>query len=185
MKVVLVTDIFGLCESIDCLSNHLTHLDVDLEVIDPYEGMRHSFINEQDAYDAFVKQCGHDKYLSLVSESISVVKPELIIGFSAGASAVWRVSSLDSGDCRQAICFYPTQIRNHLDIKPQIPTKVVFPCTERAFNVENVSKHISTYELVNTEITSFQHGFMNKCSAAYDLAGEAYGLKLIEVHITS
>ncbi|PSU26049.1 hypothetical protein C9I99_26860 [Photobacterium lutimaris] len=185
MKIVIVTDIFGLCESIDNLIKHLAHYMINPVVIEPYQGMRYNFLSEQDAYEAFIEQCGHDKYFSFVSKSLSIEKPELIIGFSAGASAVWRASNLDNLDCRGAICFYPAQIRNHLDIKPKIPLKVVFPCTERAFDVLDISNRVSSYENVNTDITLFQHGFMNNRSAAYDLSGEMYGLKLIEMNISS
>lgn len=183
MKIVIVTDIFGLCESVDNLINHLSQRMINPVVIEPYQGTRYNFINEQDAYEAFIEQCGHDKYFSLVSNSLSLEKPELIIGFSAGASAVWRASNLENLGCKGAMCFYPTQIRNHLDIKPKIPLNVIFPRTEKAFDVLDISNKISSYKNVNTEITPFQHGFMNKCSTGYNLSGEIYGLKFIEMNM--
>ncbi|WP_325893478.1 hypothetical protein [Grimontia sp. NTOU-MAR1] len=183
MKVVIVADIFGLCESSDNLIKYLSLHTIEAKVVEPYQGARHSFLNEQEAYGVFVEKCGHDRYLSLVSKSILVERPDLIIGFSAGASAVWRASNYVGLDHMEAICFYPTQIRNHLDINPKISTKVIFPCAEKSFDVESISNHISVYEGVSTEITPFQHGFMNRCSSAYDLAGERYGFQLIEKYL--
>ncbi|MCE9685040.1 dienelactone hydrolase family protein [Shewanella sp. AS16] len=183
MRVVIVTDIFGLCESTDDLIKYLAQRVTDVVIVEPYKGERHDFQKEQEAYNTFIKECGHDKYLALVLKSLSEVNPELLIGFSAGASAVWRASGLDNVECKKTICFYPAQIRSHLDIIPKISTSVIFPHKENTFDVISLSKHISACTKVDSEITPYEHGFMNRCSKAYDPVGEEYGFKCIENHL--
>ncbi len=179
MKIVIVTDIFGLCKSTDNLKKNLASHRIESMVVDPYQGVRNNFLNERQAYSAFINQCGHDEYYSLVAEIVSVETPDFLIGFSAGASAIWRVSGLDNSTLKGMVCFYPTQIRHHLNVTPKIPVKIVFPSEEETFDVHSINQQLSTYRNVATEITQFRHGFMNTRSAGYALSGENHGTNII------
>ena len=101
MKVVIVTDIFGLCASTDNLVSFLSDLSAKVTVIDPYQGERHFFTNEAEAYRTFTRKCGHDDYLAIAKASLSKVEPKLVIGLSAGASVVWRMSNSEDLHCKK------------------------------------------------------------------------------------
>ncbi len=184
MSIIITTDIFGLCESTDKLALFLSKFSSKVELIDPYQGIRQNFKNEQQAYQAYIKNCGHDKYFELLTDSIKTIKPDLLIGFSAGASAVWRATALEGNSCKKAVCFYPSQIRNHLNIKPKISTHVIFPHKETSFDVNSISNAISDNKKVNCKITTFEHGFMNKLSGAYNTKAEEFGFNIIEDSLT-
>ena len=180
MSILVVTDIFGLCRSTDKLFSYLKTYSSDVFIIEPYQGERYSFENENDAYKAFINKCGHDNYLDLTKESIARLKPKYIIGFSAGASAVWRLSGLENTDCEGMLGFYPTHIRNHLDITPKISMNLIFPFSEESFDVKRVSDHVSLSQNVTSELTSYNHGFMNQNSKAYSAKAYRYGINAIE-----
>ncbi|MEE9445337.1 MAG: dienelactone hydrolase family protein [Cocleimonas sp.] len=183
MKVVIVTDIYGLCASTDNLISFLKRDVSEVVVIDPYQGKRYSFESEKEAYNVFVKKCGHEAYLRKAKELVTTIKPKLIIGFSAGANIAWRMSDCESVLCKQMLCFYPTQIRNHLDIKPNVLTEVIFPQAEESFDVNGLSEKIQLLPNVTTQVSIYQHGFMNLTSKTYSEKANKFGLDEIEKYL--
>ncbi|MGF1683484.1 dienelactone hydrolase family protein [Photobacterium minamisatsumaniensis] len=183
MTVVIITDIFGLCDSTDNLSSFLSHYVNDVVIVEPYQGVRHNFKNEQEAYRAFVNKCGHENYFVHALDYVLRLKPELIIGFSAGASAAWKISGIQNTGCKKLFCFYPTQIRNHLDVIPQNKVEVIFPKTENTFNVSELHDILECYLNVESQITVYEHGFMNESSGAYNIHAEKFGLERIEKYL--
>ncbi|WP_114764323.1 dienelactone hydrolase family protein [Vibrio rhodolitus] len=185
MRAIVVTDIFGLCSSMDRVVSLLNEAIEQVIVLDPYQGVAQEFNNEQQAYSAFIDQCGHEKYFTLLKERVEEIKPELLIGFSAGASAVWRLSNHASDNLQQILCFYPSRIRHYLSVQPKVPTQVVFPQSEMSFDVTEISQQISLLPAVRTHVLPYQHGFMNRCSPAFDCEGEKTGFKLLQQCIKS
>jgi len=183
MNVVLITDIFGFCESLDELILILKRQSIAVTVIDPYQRVRHSFGSEKEAYGMFVEKCGHDVYFSRAQSILSKVKPSVLIGFSAGANVVWRLSSREGIYTQRALCFYPTQIRHYQDLQPTMQMHVIFPHDEHTFDVDILSKKIKEYPNVKTEITIWEHGFMNKRDAAYTEEAQRWGLNVIAEEI--
>ncbi|GIU50374.1 dienelactone hydrolase [Shewanella sairae] len=183
MRVLLVSDIFGLCESTDLLISALTAQGHSLEIVEPYNKQRHDFVDETGAYDAFVEHCGHDDYLALTTAALVAFKPDVVIGFSAGANALWRASTLKQSNGLQFICFYPTRIHRFLDHEVNSTTEVIFPAFESAFDVAEIDKAIATKENVTTQVTPYQHGFMNSRSKAYSDMAQAYGLDLLKTRL--
>ena len=57
MRVLIVTDIFGVTASVLSLANALMAERAHVEVVDPYDGKEKSFSHEQSAYDAFLANC--------------------------------------------------------------------------------------------------------------------------------
>jgi dienelactone hydrolase len=173
MRVLIVTDIFGATAAVLSLANALMAEQVQVEVVDPYDGAEKSFSHDQSAYEAFLANCGHDSYFRKVQNSISSSLEELvIIGFSAGASAAWRNMESDwQPKILHFVGFYPGQIRHHLNITPKYPCTIVLPNREEHFNVSEVSgvlKEIDNVQCINTE---FGHGFMNPSSYHYSNIG--------------
>ncbi|MGF1689367.1 hypothetical protein L4C36_22350 [Photobacterium japonica] len=183
-SIVIVTDIFGLCQSTDSLVSFLSPRTESVSIIEPYRGVRHSFKNEKAAYSAFVEKCGHDNYFDLVKSVVSDTNPDLLIGFSAGASVLWRLAAEKSLCCRPTILgFYPSRIREHLDVIPRHRIEIIFPIKEESFDVVSVRERVEKHENVNTEITPYDHGFMNASSLAYDEGGESFGLARINRYL--
>ncbi|SQD78115.1 dienelactone hydrolase family protein [Moritella yayanosii] len=176
MHIIIITDIFGLTKDTDLLAASLSTEQTRVTVIDPYEGNKQQFVNEHAAYDAFITQCGHERYISAVASAIELSESEVVLlGFSAGASAAWKAIDRHSNPLiKHYIGFYPSQIRNHLDVIPCCPVTLVFPCQERHFEVDDVIEALSSVKQVNCIKTSFYHGFMNSFSENYSLSGARF-----------
>lgn len=172
---LIVTDIFGQCHGLQQLLSALAAPERQFTVLDPYQGMQQTFSSEQQAYAAYTIQCGHEQYAKLVAAHLSSSqKPiSLAMGFSAGATALWRALADES--CRnkpqQTVLFYPGQIHKHLDLIPKKPVKVVFAASEPHFAVEDLCLALSQKAKVAAVITRYGHGFMNPTSQAFNLQG--------------
>lgn len=173
MRVLIVTDIFGVTAPVLSLANVLMEEQVIVEVVDPYDGTKKSFIHDQVAYKAFLADCGHDSYFRKVQNVISSSLEELvIIGFSTGASAAWRNMEIDEqSKILHFVGFYPGQIRHYLNITPKYPCTIVLPNREEHFNVSEVSRLLAEIDNVQCVTTEFGHGFMNPLSANYSKIG--------------
>ncbi|MFD2206027.1 hypothetical protein [Kiloniella antarctica] len=180
MQVVIVTDIFGRTPAIDLMVDCLERQSVEVHSLDPYGGIKKNFTDEAVAYTEFVSLCGHDHYFELVTQKVSVLKePILFIGFSAGATAIWRcLGNLFSHKVQHFIGFYPGQIRNYLGLTPLCPSTLIFPAKEAHFSVNEIMETLKCKELVHCHQVSGLHGFMNEQSGNYseDIADEYYGL---------
>ncbi len=183
MQVVIVTDIFGRTSGVEQMAELLSRQSVETIVIDPYGGLENSFANEDDAYASFTFHCGHDPFVKLVQQKITDLEgPLLLVGFSVGASAIWRClnrSGFDDVGARKFhhfIGFYPGQIRNHLSLNPICTTTLIFPKEENHFSVDDVMDTLNTKEGVLCHQVEALHGFMNAYSRNYskDLAEEFY-----------
>ena len=180
VQVVIVTDIFGRTSMVDRMADCLKKQLVEVVVLDPYGGIKNDFVDETVAYAEFISLCGHDPYAALVQQKIADLKgPLLLIGFSAGATAIWRC--LDGAIARKIqhfVGFYPGQIRNHLCLIPLCPSTLIFPSEEKHFSVGEVMEALKRKEKVHCHQVSALHGFMNDLSPQYskDVADEFYGL---------
>ena len=183
MHLLILTDIFGLCKSLDVLVMEIEKQNTIVNIIDPYDKKRHTFATEKEAYATFLEACGHDAYLAKTKETLSIMQPTLCIGFSIGASVLWRLSAWEGLRDTKLLCFYPSQIRYYLDIHPQVQTDVIFPHSEDSFDVHVVSEKIQCHDLVQTKVTAWSHGFMNRCSVAYNQVAQRWGVDLIAKEI--
>ncbi|SFC37544.1 hypothetical protein [Pseudoalteromonas denitrificans] len=178
MKLIIAPDIFGntpeLKHYAKVQQQALTqkyNKDIEVIIVDPYEGLHFEFATDTRAYEKFLAHGGHEHYLTLIKNVMAKNLNESInfIGFSAGASAIWRaLDNYNTGTGCQFIGFYPSQIRNNLDINLNIETHLIFPKSEAHFDVINVMKVLEDYELVKISHTEYQHGFMNRASNGYD-----------------
>lgn len=101
-----------------------------------------------------------------------------LIGFSVGASAIWNISNdVIVRGIIGATCFYGSQIRFNLGVKPRFPIKLVLPTFEQHFSISELIEALSCTENVMIERTPFFHGFMNKLSKNYDQNGHNYGVQ--------
>lgn len=178
MKLILVPDIFGCtaefkqyAQAQKSLFTQMKNQDVELVLVDPYLGKTFQFSSDTQAYEVYMSLGGHEHYLSLIKKvMIENQNQEMVlIGFSAGASAIWRaLDCFKSEKSCQFVGFYPSQIRNFLDIELNTQSHIIFPQIESHFEVKEVIDSLAHYDLLKICHTQYQHGFMNPLSKGFD-----------------
>ncbi|MBU2113296.1 MAG: dienelactone hydrolase family protein [Gammaproteobacteria bacterium] len=172
--VLVLSDIFGLCAGLDRLLADLNQAGAAVQLVDPYQGKRQQFADEASAYAEYIVQCGHDAYAAIAAQALqSSVQPyDIALGFSAGATAIWRaLAPVEPDLVKQAILFYPGQIHQHLALTPQVPTQVVFGHSEPHFAVAEICTQLQQKPGVSAVSTGYAHGFINPASKAFDEDG--------------
>ena len=177
MNIIIFSDVFGITPALIKLKEQLGAS----RIIDPYDGEYMAFNNEADAYSYFVTQVGLDSYVSKILITLSYLECKTtLIGFSIGASAIWRLShNITNNLIEQAFCFYGSQIRNFTQITPCFNIHLIFPKKESHFDVR---KLIGTLEnKANVEITQVEylHGFMNFHSSNFNEVGYSKTIDLL------
>nr|WP_321513780.1 dienelactone hydrolase family protein [uncultured Pseudodesulfovibrio sp.] len=174
MQIILVTEIWGRTAHVDLMAEAFDRASHAVTVIDPYDGHDRKFGNEQEAYAAFITQCGHDEYARRVCHAVSEAQePVYLIGFSAGAGAVWQaVCQEQAHTIPGALCFYGSSIRTMLDAVPTVPVELIFPDHESHFDVQCVVQSLQGKPMTKCHVVPYGHGFMNPLSENYD--GEGY-----------
>lgn len=159
MNIILVADVFGKTPALIQLSEEL---NVRV-IVDPYNGMNMSFKNEAEAYSYFMDHVGFEVYLSKlvkITESISSIST--LIGFSIGASVIWKLSEkISVKNVKRGICYYGSQIRNFKEINPLFEVELIFPKKETHFDVLELQSELSKKQKVKTIKVEYLHGFMN------------------------
>jgi len=159
MSIILVSDVFGktpalvqLCEALNAKL-----------IVDPYDGQNMRFANEADAYAYFMAEIGLEVYLAKLKKTLeSSQTVSTLIGFSIGASLVWKLSETVGCDSvKRAICFYGSQIRNLTEVVPQIDVELIFPKSEPHFNVSELLASLTNTPKATTTQVDYLHGFMN------------------------
>ena len=184
---LLVTDIFGHCWGSKRLQQDLAQANISVQTVDPYQGKPQQFADEQQAYAAYSAECGHDAYAAIAAELLqSSSQPfDLAIGFSAGATALWRaLAATYSSKLKQAILFYPGQIHQHLALQPQVPTQVIFGHSEPHFAVADICRQLQQ-QGVTAISTPYAHGFINPASKAFDETGYQQYLAKLNAIVTA
>ncbi|MEI8616664.1 hypothetical protein P4S63_01580 [Pseudoalteromonas sp. B193] len=148
MNYLIVSDIYGLTPALSKLSQAISS---NLVIVDPYNNKIQAIESEQDSYNNFIQQCGHDKYTDKLLECFESLKvPTTCIAFSAGASAAWRAQLLTGNThLKKLIGFYPSQIRNYLALDANVPCEFIFPASESHFNVDEVIKALRTKRVLS------------------------------------
>lgn len=165
MALILVSDIFGKTPALLMLAKELNAESI----IDPYNGVDMSFNNESDAYTYFTETIGFEAYVAHLRDVIKAFSTaKTLIGFSIGASAIWRLSeTVSTKHVNNAICYYGSQIRNYTEIVPQFDIDMAFPKHETHFDVLALQTELATKAKVKVVKTDYLHGFMNQLSSNY------------------
>ncbi|MBV2129641.1 dienelactone hydrolase family protein [Arsukibacterium indicum] len=180
--VLVLSDIFGLCAGLEPLLADLSQAGAAVQLVDPYQGQRQQFTDEASAYAEYIAQCGHDTYAAIAAQALqgSGLRFDIAIGFSAGATALWRaLAATDSSKLKQAILFYPGQIHQHQALTPAVPVQVIFGHSEPHFAVADICALLQGKPNVSAQNTHFKHGFMNPESSAFNEHGYQQNVRLI------
>lgn len=183
MHVILATEIWGRTPHVDSMAARIEPFVDGVSIIDPYDGADPEFLNESDAHENFLKICGHRQYAESVRQTLleKTTAPAFLIGFSAGAGAVWAAATEKNfGLAKGAICFYGSAIRNMTGRQPSIPVELIFPEHEPHFDVRNVIKALEHTPRVTCRTTPQEHGFMNPLSPNYDAQAYEYWMDWIK-----
>jgi dienelactone hydrolase len=166
MNIILVTDIFGKTPALVKLSEELNAKII----VDPYAGVDMAFKDEAEAYSYFMENVGFEDYLSiLLKMTESITSASTLIGFSIGASIIWKLSENNSvKNVNRAICYYGSQIRNFKKVNPLFEVELIFPKEEFHFDVLELQNELSKKENVKTTKVDYLHGFMNLYSTNYN-----------------
>ncbi|BDQ37173.1 dienelactone hydrolase [Pseudodesulfovibrio nedwellii] len=187
MLVILVTEIWGRTPHVDLMAETLGLISNMVKVVDPYDETDQQFTNEEEAYSSFITRCGHDEYTRRVSHAVSrATEPVHLVGFSAGAGAVWATVCEGIKDTvHDALCFYGSSIRTMLDAVPTVPVELIFPEHEPHFNVQDVVHTLREKPMTQCHTVPYGHGFMNPLSANYDSEGYKLWSQWIQNHLIS
>jgi hypothetical protein len=181
MNIILVSDVFGKTPALVKLSEEL-NANV---IVDPYDGINMDFKNEAEAYSYFIDKVGLDTYLSKLLEiTTSISSVTSLIGFSIGASVIWRLSENSSAkNISRGVCYYGSQIRNFKEVNPLFEVELIFPKMETHFDVLQLQSELSKKQKVKTMKVDCLHGFMNFYSTNYNEV--AYQEQLTWLHLNS
>jgi len=185
MSIVLVSDVFGKTPALVQLSEALN----GKVIVDPYDGKDMNFANEAEAYAYFMAEVGFEVYLAKLKKALVPSQSvSTLIGFSIGASLVWKLSeSVDCDLVKRATCFYGSQIRNLTEVAPKIDIELIFPKSEPHFNVSELIVNLSKTPRVTTTQVDYLHGFMNFYSDNFNQQAYNEHLELLRgrIHETS
>ena len=176
MPLIVCSDIFGVTDSLKELVTRFLP-DAQCIFISPFDDPDKTFSDESKAYEQFQAsgsvQTYADRLASLVK---NINKPVTVIGFSAGASAMWLAQALNKHQIERCLAFYPGQIRHYLSTRCEVTFDIVFPLTEKHFDVGAVIEHLSAHKNLSVHQCQFKHGFMNALSDNFDEVGyQSYG----------
>lgn len=168
MKLILITDIFGVNPAFNELAEKLHIGNRSPTIIDPYSGIDKQFESETSAYDYFQQHTGFKTYKTVLWEQLHPFdEPLFLIGFSAGATAAWLLLH-EFKIPGQAVFFYGSGIRHYTHLSPQNKILCVFPDHESHFDVSQLAEKLEQNPSVTCQITPYSHGFMNKCSLNFN-----------------
>ena len=178
MTVIIASDIFGVTPSLKAFAKSLQSTQHNVYIIDPYAGVQHNFIDEEQAYQYFTKNVGLDSYAKTVEHFIEdKMQPtanqnntiNVLIGFSIGASAIWQISANERIKIiDHTFYFYGSQIRKLTHVEPAMPSTVIFPKYESHFSVTALQQEVQKHALVSTKRCNYLHGFMNTHSTNFN-----------------
>lgn len=178
IRLILISDIFGRTPALEALG---TDLSVPAPgcppvpppaIVDPYGGTDPQFDSEASAYDYFTARVGLDRYVEILKQRLDDVPPgAVLMGFSVGAAALWRISDNPRfSNVVKGFCFYGSRIRDYPDVRPRFDLDLIFPRMEPRFNVKELIQDLSDRPRITCSRATGLHGFMNRLSPNFDAA---------------
>jgi dienelactone hydrolase len=170
MQIIVATDIHGTHER---LRTQLAVLGESI-IVSPWSGDGKPFATEHEAILHFHQQDGLAFYERKIAE-VARGRPSVLIGFSVGATSVWRyVASPQCSAASVAFLYYGSRIRDHGSLVPRCPTTAFFAENESSFNPANLAKALGQSGAQCTVLSGTHHGFMSPISNHYraDIAEE-------------
>lgn len=170
MRTVVVSDIFGKTKALEKLCRNIA---TEYEIIDPYSGEDMGFKNEAQAYEHFAGNIGLDHYSNHLLKHLEGNQIQInLLGFSIGASAIWKISSsLKREIAKHVAGFYGSQIRKYLEVEPAVVIELYLPAFEPTFSISALADRLTSKMNVRVHQTGYLHGFMNELSVNFSREG--------------
>lgn len=175
MKVLIAADIFGLTPE---LAVQAEQVHAGASIVSPYPEPA-DFHDEDAAYTCFLGSGGIDAYTARVSDAIAAMRPDVLVGFSVGATAAWRALSAPGSGVRLGILFYGSRIRDYLYMRPAVPVKLTFAEQEKALQVAPLVSVLRTQGMDAVITPGTRHGYMNPRSPGFDPDAMQAGLQKV------
>ncbi|MCH8619263.1 hypothetical protein [Undibacterium sp. TS12] len=184
--LLIVTDVFG---NTPAVASFARQFSIPSLIVSPHHDEQVQFPNEQLAYHAFIADGGIAAYAEQLARQLEAHQSSLrfAIGFSAGASALW----LNSGNTcmstmEQTVLFYGSRIRDHREIQPLCPVRMLFAEQEVAFEPAELVNDLRRRNHDAELLRGTRHGFMNPYSSGFCLKTQERYMKellaMTEVH---
>ncbi len=181
VKIIIASDIFGINDHLHDLSSQIEVGQLTTELVSPYTTSQANWFDEGSAYQAFQQAGGVPAYTKKLLQ-LNISSQDVVLGFSAGAAALWKCLADQQLSCVHMLGFYPSQIRHYLNPIPSCAVTLVFPAQEPHFDVKATIKTLSKAPNIRCIQTHHKHGFMNPASTNHVAqAAEAYKNWLIDV----
>lgn len=92
----------------------------------------------------------------------------MLIGFSAGATAVWlSAAQPQSHPAFRALLFYGSRIRLYSELTPRFPIELIFAAHEAAFDPAALGADLARPDVWVEIAPGTEHGFMNPRSPGF------------------
>ncbi|MFZ6743347.1 dienelactone hydrolase family protein [Undibacterium sp. JH2W] len=180
--LLIVTDVFG---NTPAIASFARQFPLSSLIASPFDGEQIQYPAETLAYHAFIAQGGVAAYADKLGSLIHTHQSSLryAIGFSAGASALWLNSVNPAmANLQQAVLFYGSRIRDHRDVQPVCPTRLIFAEQEAAFEPAELVSDLRQRNHDAELVKGSKHGFMNPYSAGFCLkTQERYMKELLDL----
>lgn len=173
MTILIATDVFGMTPAVASLVRALEH---QCHVMSPFDDPAQYFQSEQTAYYAFLAQGGVSRYADKLTQHLQKhgAGIRIALGFSAGASALWIASASEAAKAlRAAVLFYGSRIRDHKQVQPRCPTRLIFAEKEAAFDAPQLTAELQQLGHQAELVRHSSHGFMNPYSRGFDVKIQA------------
>lgn len=193
MTVLIATDVFGFTPAVSSLVRSLA---CECLVLSPYEdtpaagaenttaGAASLFSSEQKAYHAFLAGGGVARYADKLARTLRQRHADITmaIGFSAGASALWIVSALpEAVQLQSATLFYGSRIRDHQQLQPVCPVRLIFAEKEAAFDAAQLVAALRQRGHQAELARHTSHGFMNPYARGFCVKTQASYVQQLSV----
>lgn len=187
MRLLVCSDIFGVTNA---LYEQVSQITDDYLLLAPASAESAAgsssclFADDQVAYQAFLAAGGLAIYQQKVAAALQVYQPSHLLGFSAGAAALWQSAS-DAhlvGNVQQGLLCYGGQIRHLTELTPKCALTLLW-ADESHFCVEALSQQLASQlepqlapqldpnaAPVTQLHWAYGHGFINPCSKNYKAA---------------
>lgn len=176
LRLLVASDIFGHTEALNAALAQLVLQGAALRISicqpDSCRIENRRFANDEQAYQAFMQQGGLAVYQQQLSTALSQQQPDLVLGFSAGAAALWcALSELPAAatPARALLC-YGGQIRQHVALQPKLAVTCLWS-DETHFDVRALQCALAVQTNVLQQHWPYHHGFINPLSKNYQRDG--------------
>lgn len=173
-NLLVATDIFGettaLSRQLAQLQNAVSEFSLDIIVVQPDSCLNEPsvFPDDQQAYQAFLQHGGLLRYQDVVKNAFCAQRPNFVLGFSAGAAALWSQLNVETPTTHsgKALLCYGGQIRQQSHLPPNWPVTCLWS-DETHFDVRALQQQLSVHPKVQQLHWPLRHGFINPHSTGF------------------